>query len=330
MAPIQVYAAGPDKCAPDLFPGGVAMSRLRTLLAFWLIPYGASTWQRFAYALVVVPTAIGSLPLALAGRSEAAARYQRDLASRLVGTPADEPPRRPTDPAVLAISVGIAAVGVACWLLLWRFSYAILPVPLVASCLALVVAGRAPARLRRRPARGSLGLPVGAPTLRWMGARVGVHAVAVVVVGLVCWTLLSYLAFFALANLGFPFRLAVWINESASGGPPGPWALWSTLHRVPHAGSIWAARYPTSDGGPTLAGAWAYHAAAFVVTIFPLLAWMLRGLTRLQSRLTETLLGSPRSVPAEPGAAGQTATRPAEARTPGMDRSSSTDSRVWF
>jgi len=306
------------------------MSKLRTLFAFWLVPYGTSTWRRFAYALVVVPMAVGSLPLAWAGRSEAAARYQRHLASRLVGTPADEPPRRPTDPAVLAISVGIAAVGVACWLLLWRFTYAILPVPLVASCLALVVAGRAPARLRRRPARGSLGLPVGAPTLRWMGVRVGVHAVAVVMVGLVCWTLLSYLAFFALANLGFPFRLAFWINESASGGPPGPWALWSTLHRVPHAGSIWAARYPTSDGGPTLAGAWAYHAAAFVVTIFPLLAWMLRGLTRLQSRLTRALLGSPRSVPAEPGPAGQPAARPAEARTPGMDRSSPTDSRAWF
>jgi hypothetical protein len=170
------------------------MSKVRTLFAFWLVPYGASTWRRFAYALAVVPTAIGSLSLALVGRSGAAARYQRHLASKLVGTPADEPPRRPTDPAVLAMSVGMTAVGVACWLLLWRFTYAILPVPLVASCLALVVAGRAPARLGRRPARGSLGLPVGAPTLRWMGMRVGVHAVAGVMVGLVCWTLLSYLA----------------------------------------------------------------------------------------------------------------------------------------
>ncbi len=197
------------------------MSKLRMLFSFWLVPYGASTWRRFAYALVVVPMTIVCLPLALAGRGEAAARYQRDLASRLVGTPADEPPRRPTDPVVLAISVGIMAVGVACWLLLWRFTYAILPVPLMASCLALAVAGRAPARFRRRPARGSAGLTVGAPTSRWMGARVAVHAVAIMVVGVVCWTLLSYLVFFALANLGFPFRLAFWINESASGGPPG-------------------------------------------------------------------------------------------------------------
>lgn len=301
-------------------------SRLRTLFAFWLVPYGASTWRRFAYALVMLPTAIGSLPLAMAGRGEAAARSQRHLASRLVGTPVDESLRRPTDPAVLAIAVGIAAAGVACWLLLWRFTYAILPVPLVASCIVLAVAGRAPTRLRRRRAGGSAGLPVGAPTPRWMWARMGVHAVAVVVIGLVCWTLLSYLAFFAIANLGFPLRQAIWINESASGGPPGPWALWSTLHRVPHAGSIWAATYPTSDGGPTLAGAWAYHAAAFAVTIFPLLAWMLRGLTGLQSRLTRGLLGSPRSVTAAPGPAERPATRPAEARTPGLDRSSPTDS----
>jgi hypothetical protein len=162
------------------------MSKLRKLFAFWLVPYGASTWRRFAYGLVVVPTAIVCLPLALAGRGEAAARYQRDLASRLVGTPVDEPPRRPTDPAVLAASVGIMAVGVACWLLLWRFTYAILPLPLMANCLALALAGRAPARFRRRPARGSVGPTGGAPTSRWIGARVAVHAVVIVVVGVVC------------------------------------------------------------------------------------------------------------------------------------------------
>ncbi|HYY77961.1 MAG TPA: hypothetical protein VFD04_02080, partial [Actinomycetes bacterium] len=125
---------------------------------------------------------------------------------------------------------------------------------------------------------------------RWLGARVAVQAVAVAAVGLLCWALLSQLLFFALANLGFPFRLAFWIRDS-SGGPPAPWALWSTLHRVPHRGSIWAATYPTSDGGPTLAGAWAYHAGAFLVTIFPLLAWALRGLTRLQAWATRALLG---------------------------------------
>jgi hypothetical protein len=41
-----------------------------------------------------------------------------------------------------------------------------------------------------------------------------------------------------------------------------------------------------------LAGAWAYHAGAFVVTILPLLAWMIRGLTRLQAWATQALLGT--------------------------------------
>jgi hypothetical protein len=47
----------------------------------------------------------------------------------------------------------------------------------------------------------------------------------------------------------------------------------------------------TSDGGPTLAGARTYHAGAFVVTILPLLAWTIRGLTRLQALATQALLG---------------------------------------
>ena len=33
----------------DRIPGGGAMARLRTLLGFWLVAYGASSWRRFAY-----------------------------------------------------------------------------------------------------------------------------------------------------------------------------------------------------------------------------------------------------------------------------------------
>jgi len=265
------------------------MSRLRTLFGFLLVPYEASTWRRFAYAVVAVLAGFVSLLLALVGLGKATARSQRHLVRRLVGMPADEPPRRPAGPALIAVSAVITAVGVACWLLLWRFTYAILPIPLAGSLLALVLTGRRPARFRRRRAHG----PAAGSTPRWMSARVAVQSIAGIMVGLACLTLLSYLAFFALANLGFPFRLAYWIKESASGGPPAPWALWSTLHRVPHHGSIWAATYPTSDGGPTLAGAWAYHAGSFLVTIFPLMAWTIRGLTRLQAWLTQALLGSP-------------------------------------
>ncbi len=258
------------------------MSRLRTLFGFLLVPYGTSTWRRFAYAVVAVPGAVVSLLLALVGLGRTAARLQRRLVRGLVATPAGEHPRQPASPALVAVSVVITAVGVACWLLLWPFTYAVLPIPLAGCLLALVLAGRRPAGpWRRRPRRPGAEPSPRKPTPRSTGARVAVQSLAAIMVGLVCLTLLSYLAFFALANLGFPFRLAFWIKESASAGPPAPWALWTTLHRVPHQGSIWAATYPTSDGGPTLAGAWAYHAGSFLVTIFPLMAWTIRGLTRL-------------------------------------------------
>ena len=55
----------------------------------------------------------------------------------------------------------------------------------------------------------------------------------------------------------------------------------------------WASTYYTENGGPTLAGTWAYHTAQQWVTIFPLLAWAIRGVTRLQGWLAQALLGSP-------------------------------------
>ncbi|HYY81329.1 MAG TPA: hypothetical protein VFD04_19435, partial [Actinomycetes bacterium] len=118
------------------------MARLRTLLGFWLVAYGASSWRRFAYALLVVPAAAAGLALGLAGRGEAAARQQRRLAGRLVGSPGERRPGRPADPAALAVAAGVTAAGVGCWLLWWRFTYAILPVPLLAGCLAVLLAGR--------------------------------------------------------------------------------------------------------------------------------------------------------------------------------------------
>jgi hypothetical protein len=56
--------------------------------------------------------------------------------------------------------------------------------------------------------------------------------------------------------------------------------------------------YPITDssevarawGGPTLAGAWAVH-AALALLLLPVELWMLRGLAGLQGRLTARLLG---------------------------------------
>jgi hypothetical protein len=268
-------------------------TQLPTLLAFWRIPYSASTWRRFAYVLVALPLAILSLPLAAAGQAPLAARSQRRLAHRLVGTPAQEPPRRPTDPTVVALAAAAMLVGVACWLLLWRFASAVLVVPLVVNFLALALVGRAPAvaRVRQRLARRLAGTPAAQRT----GLRVAAHALASLLVGFVGLTLLNYLAFFTLADLVFPVAahyLALG-PDPAYGGPPLPWDLWLGIHRVAYHGSFWASTYYTENGGPTLAGTWAYHTAQQWVTIFPLLAWAIRGVTRLQGWLAQALLGSP-------------------------------------
>jgi hypothetical protein len=266
---------------------------LAALLAFWRIPYSASTWRRFAYVLVALPVAILSLPLAAAGQAPLAARTQRRLARALAGTPADDPPRRPADPTVVTLAAAIMLAGVACWLLLWRFASAVLVVPLVVNFLALALAGRAPAlaRFRQRLARRLAEKPTAPPS----GLRVAAVALASGLVGFVALMLLNYLAFFTLADLVFPVAahyLALG-PDPAYGGPPLPWDLWLGIHRVAYHGSFWASTYHTENGGPTLAGTWAYHTAQQWVTIFPLLAWAIRGATRLQGWLTHALLGSP-------------------------------------
>jgi hypothetical protein len=209
-------------------------------------------------------------------------------------------PRRPTDPTVLALAAAGMLVGVACWLLLWRFTSAVLVVPLVINFLALALVGRAPAvarssqRLARRLAR-----PAGAPAWQPTGLRVAAHALASLLVGFVAVTLLNYLAFFTLADLAFPIAVHYFAlgPDPSYGGPPQPWDLWLGIHRVAYHGSFWASTYHTENGGPTLAGTWAYHTAQQWLTIFPLLAWAIRGVTRLQGWLAQALLGSPQTHP---------------------------------
>lgn len=233
------------------------MSRLSTqlpmLLGFWRIPYSASTWRWFAYVLVALPLAILSLPLAATGQAQVAARYQRRLARALVGTPAQEPPRRPTDPTVVALAAAAMLVGVACWLLLWRFTSAVLVVPQVVNFLALALVGRAPAvaRVRQRLARRLAG-PAGTPAAQRTGLRVAAHALASLLVGFVGLTLLNYLVFPVAAHY-----LALG-PDPTYGGPPLPWDLWLGIHRVAYHGSFWASTYytetvaqPSPGPGPT-------------------------------------------------------------------------------
>src|SRR6266511_1284757 len=108
------------------------------ILAYWRASYSADMLRRFAYAIAALPLASLSLVLMLAGQGQKAARFQRQLAGKLVWPETGQAPTRPTSPKVLASSIIILAVGVACWLLVWRFTYAIIQFPLAAHCLALI------------------------------------------------------------------------------------------------------------------------------------------------------------------------------------------------
>jgi hypothetical protein len=263
------------------------------VLAFWRVPYSAGTARRFGYAVLAPVLAAAALVLAVAGRAEAAAGYQRRLAARLVGHPASEPPVPPRERRTVLIAGAMLVVGVGCWLLLWRFTYGVLAVPLAANFVAVVLAGRAPAVARgsrRLAARLAAGAPGGT------AVRVTVLSVATLAVGAFTWSLLAYLVVFAVGSLAFPFL--DYVGQVPSyGGPPLPWDLLAHI-RFSYHGGMWASTYATSNGGPTLAGAWAYHAVQFLVTFVPLFAWTVRGLTRLQAWLTRSL------VPCAPEASG--------------------------
>jgi hypothetical protein len=268
------------------------MGTMPKILAFWRVPYSVNTARRLGYAVLAPVLAVVGLLLTVVGQANTAARYQRRLAAALVGSPAGEPLNRPRERKVVIASAIMLAVGLACWLLLWQFTYAILAVPLTVNFLALALAGRAPAasRFTRRLASRLAG---GAP--RWMGARVAGLSVAIALVGLVCWSLVAYLAVFAVGGLAFPF-LDYSGKVPSYGGPPLPWSLLSHV-RLSYHDTMWASTYHHSNGGPTAAGAWAYHAAQFLVTFFPLIVWMIRGLTRLQAWLTQAMPGQPLTSP---------------------------------
>jgi hypothetical protein len=156
---------------------------------WWRLPFSADTWRRTFYALLAFPIGLVSVPLALLGGHQAAARLQRGLAHRYLALRIDQPAPRDTAGRVLA--------------------HTVLSLPLNLASLALTV---------------------------------------------YLWSLVP-------ANLAYPLR-------------PG------TMDSYQH-----------SWGGPTLAGAWAVHAAGGVVFLF-VTPWIVKAITWLQGRLTRRLLGA--------------------------------------
>ena len=146
----------------------------------------------------------------------------------------------------------------------WRrtlYAFLALPASLAFVPLALLGGHRAVAHWQRSLARRYLSLCLDEPAARGSGGRVVVYAVLSLPLNLVALMLIGYLWLWVPANVAYPLR-------------PG------TMDSYQH-----------SWGGPSLAGAWAFHAAFGVLALF-LTPWVVQAVTRLQAWLTRRLLSS--------------------------------------
>jgi Putative sensor len=146
-----------------------------------------------------------------------------------------------------------------------RTAYTLLAAPVGVLSVPAALLGRhqAAAQWQRGLARRYLALRVDEPAHRDTAGRVLAHALVRLPVDLLSLALTAYLWLLVPANLAYPLR-------------PGT------------MGS-----YQDAWGGPTLAGAWAVHAAGGLLFLFAI-PWVLKGTTALQGRLTRRLLGAGR------------------------------------
>jgi len=145
----------------------------------------------------------------------------------------------------------------------WRRTvYVLLALPASLAFLPLALLGgyRAVARWQSALTHRWLVPCTGEPAARDTAGRVIVHAVLGLPLNLASVVLTGYLWLLVPINVAYPLR-------------PG------TMDTYQH-----------SWGGPSLAGAWALHAAGGVAALF-LTPWVVQGLTWLQARLTRGLLG---------------------------------------
>jgi hypothetical protein len=140
-----------------------------------------------------------------------------------------------------------------------RVAYGAVAAPVGLAGLGLVLAGRPgpAAAVQRRVTGRLLGVP-GRPRDRWPGTVA-----------------------YALVSL-----------------PLGILGLWLALMLVPNTArnllyGVFVDDYATAWGGPTRAGAWAVH-AVLALQLVPVGLWLARGLTALQRRLADALLGTGR------------------------------------
>lgn len=146
----------------------------------------------------------------------------------------------------------------------WRRTLYVLlaaPVSVVSVPLVLIGGHRTAARWQRGLARRYLGVRIGEPASTGTAARTIVHTLLSLPISLGSLALGAYLWSIVPMNLAYPLR-------------PG------TMDSYQH-----------SWGGPTLAGAWAVHAAGGLVMLW-VAPWVARGAAALQERLARRLLGA--------------------------------------
>jgi hypothetical protein len=149
---------------------------------------------------------------------------------------------------------------------MWRsLAYGVLSLPagIASLLLALVGAHRAAGRLQRGLADRWLRRPLTPPQNRDRWSRVLLQALLASTLGVVCWLLVALAGPNTVRNV--------------------------LLYPITDGDSV-----ARSWGGPTLAGAWAVHAALALLPL-PVELWLLRGLAGLQGRLAGRLLGSDRA-----------------------------------
>ena len=181
-----------------------------------------------------------------------------------------------------------------------RMGYVLLALPagLVTLVLAVVGRGHTAARWQRALAERLGGVPPGTPATHAVAARAIAVSLTGIVVGALAWVVAQWTAFILLINVAFPWREYLISPHTPDNAPLFPWFT-VAIHRPDHPVHIWASTYYGSWGGPTVAGAWAVHAGLCLLVLYPVIAWLVRGLAGVAGRLSRSLLRRPSaSVPA--------------------------------
>lgn len=142
-----------------------------------------------------------------------------------------------------------------------RTGYALIALPIGLVSVPLALVGGPAGRLQRRVARSLLRLEVGEPART--GVRALVHAVLAIPLNFLVLLITGYGWSLVLLNLAYPARPLIGLGV----GGAGAW------------------------GGPTLAGAWAFHALTGGLGFLLVMPWIVKGLTWIQGRLVRGLLG---------------------------------------